>query len=131
MSNDPNTDPIGHAAKFMWIFALIPAIFGLLPLFLTQVPMQGPVWVRYSGLIFAALVALIGVGVHRRSVLVAWLGIALFSIGAIAVLYMALRPNTKGRAVVVLTALMIWPIIKLKGAIDAINAEKTPREQSP
>lgn len=125
MSNRPEEDPIGHAAKFMWLFALIPVIFGALPFFLPP-EMSGKVdgWKRFLPFVAAALVALVGLGVWRRVVAAAWAGIALFSAGLAGLAYGALTGDEKRRATVFFALLLFWPIKKLHDAITAIRKEQ-------
>lgn len=125
MSNRPEEDPIGHAAKFMWLSALIPVIFGALPFFLPpEMSSKVDGWKRFLPFVAAALVALVGLGVWRRVVAAAWAGIALFSVGLAGLAYAALTGDEKRRATVLFALLLVWPIKKLHDAITAIREEQ-------
>lgn len=125
MSNTPGEDPIGHAAKFLWLFALIPVIFGSMIFFLPR-SMRG----NATGLsmafpfVLAALIALVGVGVHRRSITAAWAGIGLFALAIAGMAVGAIVGGPKLRGVLFFVVLFAWPIRKLHAAIGAISAEK-------
>jgi hypothetical protein len=127
MSNDPNVDPVGHAAKFLWILALLPVIFGAVGL---AVPSETPRpwWGMASPFAFAAIVAGLGAGVYKRSALAARIGIGFFALAALAAIGGALVAAIgKGsasslRALFIAGALVIWPIVKLKNALAVLEA---------
>jgi hypothetical protein len=128
MSNDPTVDPVGHAAKFLWIFSLIPVIFGAVGL---AVPSETPPPAWGQALPFVAAVAIVGVGVgvHRRSKTAAQVGVALFALVGIALIGGAVsNAVVKGsgsslRALLIVALLVVWPIIKLRDALSAMKAE--------
>lgn len=125
MSNRPEEDPIGHAAKFLGLFALIPVIFGSMHFFLpTEMSSKLATWQRALPFGVAALVALIGLGVWRRIVAAAWVGIGLFGVGLLGIGFAALTGESKGRAMILVALLLIWPIKKLFDAIAAIRREQ-------
>ncbi|MFO0591182.1 MAG: hypothetical protein U0441_26790 [Polyangiaceae bacterium] len=125
MSNTPEQDPIGHAAKFLWLFSLIPVIFGSMTFFLPKdITGHQPLMQRVFPFILAALISLVGVGVWRRSVAAAWAGIGLFGVGVVGIAIAALFGDPNKKAVLIWAALLIWPIRKLYDAIGAIQAEK-------
>ena len=124
MSNDPSADPVGHAAKFLAIFALIPAIFGLIPFLAPEAARNTPEWAKYNGLILAAVFACIGLGVHRRSILVARLGMGLLALILVALVVGGIYKRKPGAAVF-FGVLFVWPIIKLRDAAELIKAEAT------
>ncbi len=125
MSNRPEDDPIGHAAKFLWLFALIPVIFGAMTFFLPAEMSRGLAgWQRAFPFVVAGLVALVGLGVWRRILIAAWAGIVLFAIGLLGIGFAALSGEPKRRGMVILALLLAWPIKKLLDAITAIRREK-------
>ncbi len=129
MSNLPDQDPIGHAAKFLWILAIIPVIFGSMTFFLPpDFRTSAPSWAAGLPFVVALLIALVGLGVHRRIIAAAWFGIALFSLGLIGLGYAALMGDEKKRGMVLFALLLIWPIKKL---FDAVAAMRVERGQPP
>lgn len=126
MSNRPEDDPIGHAAKFLWLFAIIPVIFGAMVFFLPKgMSHDPPAWSRAAPFVVAALLALIGVGVHRRVIAAAWAGIGLFAAGFVGIVYAAVAGQAKQRAALIFALLLYWPIRKLLDAIRAIREERS------
>lgn len=125
MSNLPDEDPIGHAAKFLWLFSLIPVIFGAMNFFLPK-DMTGKMTPLTMSIPFivAALIALVGVGVWKRSVPAAWVGIGLFGLAVAGVVLATILSAGKRGALLFFGVLFVWPIIKLRAAIAAIEAEK-------
>jgi hypothetical protein len=125
MSNRPEQDPIGHAAKFLWLFALIPVIFGSITFFLPpEMSSNLATWQRAIPFAIAALVALVGLGVWRRIVVAAWAGIVLFAIGLLGLGFAALTGESKRRGMIILALLLAWPIKKLLDAIAAMRREQ-------
>lgn len=131
MSNHPDDDPIGHAAKFLWLFALIPVIFGALVFFLPR-DMRGdaPALSMAFPFVVAALIALVGVGVWRRSKAAAWAGIALFALSLVGLVVAAIVGSPSRRGLFFFAVLFAWPIRKLHAAIGAMSAAEA-RPPSP
>ncbi|MFO0757472.1 MAG: hypothetical protein U0359_13325 [Byssovorax sp.] len=124
MSNQPDEDPIAHAAKFLWIFAAIPVIFGAMPFFLPpEMSDSSPAWARAIPFVAAALIALIGLGVKKRIPAAAWAGIALFALGIVALGVGAITGEPKKRGVLFFGLLFLWPIKKLFAALEAMRRE--------
>ncbi len=86
MSNTPDADPIGHAAKFVAIFAAIPVIFGAMALALPRSEGPRSPAATAAPFVTAALLLVVAFGVHRRSVAAAWIGIGLFAVGIVGAL---------------------------------------------
>lgn len=132
MSNTPEQDPIGHAAKFLWLFAIIPVIFGSLAFFLPpEMSARTPGWARVMPFVLAALIALVGLGVRRRIVAAAWAGIGLFGAALVGTVYLAIAGGSKGRSGIILALLFAWPIKKLLDVTRAIRNEKGPAAGGP
>ena len=130
MSNRPEVDPIGHAAKFVALLSLIPVIFGSMVFFLPRDIDHSTGLQKAGPFAIAAFMALIGLGVHRRSIAAAWAGIALFAAGLVGLAYAALSGEQKRPAVIFFALLLIWPIKKLFDAITAIKQGQGQQEQS-
>lgn len=124
MSNRPDDDPIGHAAKFLWILALIPVIFGSMVFFLPpDIGSQQPGWTRALPFVFALLIAAVGLGVWKRVAVAAWAGIGLFGVSLVALGAVALTGESKKRAMMFFALMLIWPIRKLFDAIAEMRRE--------
>lgn len=68
VSNRPEDDPIGHAAKFLWLFALIPVIFGSMRFFLpSEMSAKMASWQKAMPFAAAALIALVGEALDQGS----------------------------------------------------------------
>ena len=120
MSNTPDADPVGHAAKFVAIFAALPVIFGAIAL---AVP--GPDGPRspatYAApFVAAALLLVVAFGVHRRSVAAAWIGVGLFAVALVGLVAAGVLGAKKNYAIVFWVLLLIWPIRKLWAAKAAM-----------
>lgn len=121
MSNTLEGDPISHTAKFLWIFAAFPLI-GQAMVFAMPPDMATPSSAgRYAGFIVAAVIAGIGYGVYRRSLLVARIGLALFVLASIGMAGLALFAAEANRAGVILAVLPIWCAIKLNKVCDVLK----------
>jgi hypothetical protein len=131
MSNRPDVDPIGHAAKFVALLALLPVIFGSIVFFLPRDIDHTTGWQKAVPFLIAAFMVLIGLGVYRRSIAAAWAGIALFAAGLLGLAYAALSGEHKRPAVIFFALMLIWPIKKLFDAITAIKQEQGKQESKP
>ena len=124
MSNHPDEDPIEHAAKFLWIFAAIPVIFGAMPFFLPpEMSGSSPAWARAIPFVIAALIALSGLGVKKRIPAAAWFGIALFALAIAGLGVAAFTGEPKKKGVFFFGILFLWPIKKLFDALEAMRRE--------
>ena len=123
MSNSPENDPIAHAAKFIAIFAIIPAMIGTMLMWL-GVTAQLPIWIRYNGFVIAIVLLAVAAGVYKRSIAAAYLGITLFIIAIIGVaIHVLTGHGAKASSLFILIMLFSWPIIKLQNAVRAMRAE--------
>ncbi len=127
MSNTLEGDPISHTAKFLWIFAAFPLI-GQAMAFAMPPDMtansSGPS--RYAGFIIAAVIAAIGYGVWRRSLLAARIGLVLFVLASLGMVGLALFANEANRAGVILAVLPIWGAIKLYKVCEVLGTPPAP-----
>lgn len=124
MSNRPEDDPIGHAAKFLWILALIPVIFGSMVFFLPSdfAPDAGG-WKQALPFVFALLIAAVGLGVWKRIAVAAWAGVGLFGVALVALGAVALTGESKKRGMMFFALMLIWPIRKLFDSLAAMRRE--------
>lgn len=127
MSNRPEGDPIQHAAKFLWIWALLPIIFGMIPFFLPNPNADAAGgWKRFIPFVASAVIALVGLGVWRRMVAATWVGMVVFGAGIAGLVVAAVAGGgEKKGAFLLFGALLVWPIIKLWNAKRAIEAAKS------
>jgi len=118
---DP-TDPVVHAARFLWVFAILPAIFTGIGL--ATASMTGGTRPEHLlGLVWAAVIAGIGFGVHRRSQLAAKIGIGLFAVACLAGIAAGILRG-KPAAGLFITVLCVWPVLKLKAALEAMRGDR-------
>lgn len=122
MSNTPDADPVGHAAKFIAIFAALPVIFGGIAL---AVPGSGgprPPATYAGPFIAAALLLAVAFGVHRRSVAAAWIGIGLFVVALVGLTAAAFLGEKRNYAIFFWAVMLIWPVLKLWAAKAAMGS---------
>lgn len=125
MSNTIEQDPIGHTAKFLWIFSALPLI-GQIMVFALPPDMSAnsPSWARYNGFIIAALIAALGYGVWRRSLLAARIGLVVFGLATLGMIALALFKADGNRAGVILAVLPAWCAIKLNRVCGVLAPAK-------
>lgn len=123
MSSSPDRDPIDHTSKFLWLFALIPVIFGAMNFFLPrEMTDKLAPWQIALPFVVALLIVLIGFGVRRRIVAAAYAGIALFGAALLGIAYGALTGEGKRRGMLFLAILVYWPLKNLLDSLEAMRA---------
>jgi hypothetical protein len=120
MSNTPDVDPIGHAAKFVAIFAALPVIFGAMALALPST--DGPLSPAHYAppFVAAALLLLVAFGVHRRSIAAVWAGIGLFALALVGLMATVFLGEERKYALLFWAVMLIWPVLKLWAAKEAM-----------
>ncbi|MBS2017542.1 MAG: hypothetical protein JST00_31965 [Deltaproteobacteria bacterium] len=122
--NDPNAaaDPVAHAARFIAIFAAIPAILGLVIAALPMVGTDTPMAVKLGGPITVVVVLLaVAFGVHRRSIVAVYTGIAVFAFLLVGMVVGSLAGGKASPATILWALILVWPIRKLWSARSALE----------
>ena len=122
MSNAPDSDPVAHAAKFIAIFAAIPAILGgVIAAMPTMSGPRPPLATLLAGPVVTVVVMLaVAYGVHRRSIAAAWAGIVVFSLLMIGMVVGSIAGGKAGPATLLWVLMLAWPIKKLWSAKNAL-----------
>ena len=115
------TTPTTHTAKFIAIFASLPFMFGVICLTLsnasTSIPVSASIYAFGSAIVLLG----IAIGVYRKNITAAYIGIALFIFAILTFLLQALRTPENLMGVVFWIALCYIPIRKLQDAITTMR----------
>lgn len=131
MSNRPEVDPIGHAAKFIAIFAALPVIFGCIALAMPTTSSPQPPAQYIAPFLAAAFLLVVAFGVYRRSVAAAWVGIGFFALTLVGLTALVFLGAKRNYAVFFWAVLLIWPVIKLWAAKDEMLVRRGAPPSKP
>ncbi len=115
--HQPPRDPVAYAAKFLWVWSMLPGIF--VAIVFASSPRRFFEGSRPLVLVLPLLVIGLGFGVHGRSRAAVWAGLALFAlIGAGALVGAAVAREPR---LVIWVGIVALPVMKLLDAHRALR----------